>query len=105
MTIEARLTAIEKKLDQLLQGKTEEPTEEFLTYPQAMALLNRSRSWLHIITVTELEPEMDVNRFLIKEADWFREGNRILYKKDSLLRIKDVLREAGNAFDEKRLSK
>jgi hypothetical protein len=79
--------------------------EQYLNYKEAISFLQRSRSWIHNKLAIEFKPDMDVNAFLFKDADWIREGNRILFKKSSLQRIKGELRKAGDLYEERFLSK
>lgn len=96
MSIEARLARIEKMLEAALP-KPEQQTDQYLTCAEAMTFLNRSRAWLQKRTIIEFTGE--TSGLLIRDADWIRLGNRLLYKKSSLLRMKDELKKVGDLYD------
>jgi tRNA A37 N6-isopentenylltransferase MiaA len=73
---------------------------EYLSMKEAMHLLKRQRTWLQNRMVKELEPDTNVNDSLVRNVDWIREGNRIMIKKESLLRLKNqVLTAIGDKYD------
>lgn len=73
---------------------------DMITMKEAMQLLNRQRTWIQIRMVKDLEPGHDPNMLLIRDVDWIREGNRVMFKKDSITRLKrEVLTAIGNKYD------
>jgi len=72
----------------------------YLSMKEAMQLLNRQRTWLQNRMVKEIEPDTNVNDTLVRNVDWIREGNRVMIKKESLLRLKTkVLTAIGDKYD------
>jgi hypothetical protein len=50
--------------------------------------------------VKDLDPGQDANSHLVRDVDWIREGNRVMFKRDSILRLKtEVLTAIGNKYD------
>lgn len=75
-------------------------TSDLITMKEAMQLLNRQRTWVQIRMVKDLAPGHDPNMLLVRDVDWIREGNRVMFKRDSILRLKkEVLTAIGNKYD------
>jgi len=73
---------------------------EMISMKEAMQLLNRQRTWIQIRMVKDLEAGQDANMLLIRDVDWIREGNRVMFKRDSITRLKkEVLTAIGNKYD------
>lgn len=73
---------------------------DMITMKEAMQLLNRQRTWIQVRMVKDLEPGTDPNALLVRDVDWIREGNRVMFKRDSITRIKtQVLTAIGNKYD------
>lgn len=73
---------------------------DMITMKEAMQLLNRQRTWIQVRMVKDLEPGDDATALLIRDVDWIREGNRVMFKRDSIIRIKtQVLTAIGNKYD------
>jgi hypothetical protein len=73
---------------------------EYMNMKDSMEFISRKRTWIQNRMVKNLEPDMDSTQVLVRGGDWIREGNRILFKKDSLIRIKtNVLQTIGNQYD------
>ena len=73
---------------------------EYMNMKESMEFISRKRTWIQNRMVKNIEPDMDSTQVLVRGGDWIREGNRILFKKDSLLRIKtNVLQTIGNQYD------
>ena len=74
--------------------------DEYVPMKTAMHLLNRQRTWIQNRMVKEVNPQTNVVESLVRDVDWIREGNRVMFKKESLIRIKrDVLTALGNKYD------
>lgn len=74
--------------------------KDFLTMKDAMKLLDRQRTWIQVRMVKELTDGVDVNGTLVRGADWIREGNRVMFKRDSILRLKkNFLTAIGDKYD------
>ncbi len=73
---------------------------EMLSMKEAMQLINRQRTWIQTRMVKDLQKGQDANTCLVRDVDWTREGNRVMFKRDSLLRLKStVLTAIGNKYD------
>lgn len=75
--------------------------ETFVDIEQAKALLNRSRTWitLRMKTAEELaEIGSDTSQFLVYGLDWHREGNRVIFQKQSIVRLKEILKQMGDRY-------
>lgn len=73
---------------------------DLITMKEATQLLNRQRTWIQVRMVKDLEPGDDATALLIRDVDWIREGNRVMFKRDSIIRIKtQVLTAIGNKYD------
>lgn len=73
---------------------------DLVSMKDAMKILSRQRTWIQTRMVKDLENGQDSIGLLVRDVDWIREGNRIMFKKDSLLRIKkDFLTAIGNKYD------
>lgn len=75
-------------------------TSDLITMKDAMNLINRQRTWIQVRMVKDLDPGQDANSHLVRDVDWIREGNRVMFKRDSILRLKnEVLTAIGNKYD------
>lgn len=75
-------------------------TSDLITMKDAMSLINRQRTWIQVRMVKDLDPGQDANSHLVRDVDWIREGNRVMFKRDSILRLKnEVLTAIGNKYD------
>lgn len=75
--------------------------DDWVDIKAAMTLLNRSRTWLNTrMMATPIEP-VNHDWFLFKEVDYNREGNRLVFKKSSILRLKNALTELGRHYEKK----
>lgn len=75
-------------------------TSDLITMKEAMNLINRQRTWIQVRMVKDLDPGQDANSHLVRDVDWIREGNRVMFKRDSILRLKnEVLTAIGNKYD------
>lgn len=75
-------------------------TSDLITMKEAMSLINRQRTWIQVRMVKDLDPGHDANSHLVRDVDWIREGNRVMFKRDSILRLKnEVLTAIGNKYD------
>lgn len=73
---------------------------DLVSMKEAMRILNRQRTWIQVRMHKTVDPGIDVNASLIRDADWLREGNRIMFKRESILRLKhQVLTAIGNKYD------
>jgi hypothetical protein len=77
----------------------------WLSVKEACAFISRSRTWLSRITVVDATDIVPFPMKLIKGVDWKRETNRIMYKRSSLENLKKSMELAGDAYDERILSK
>lgn len=77
----------------------ENEQDEWIYAAEAMQILNRSRSWLNGRLQKEVVAPMNVNWFLFKGVDWKYEGNKLILKRTSVIRLKKELRsmDATNA--------
>lgn len=76
-------------------------SDTWLSVPEAMAFIKRSRSWLARITVNVEEGEPFTGMALYRGADWKRETNRIYYRQKSLENLKIEMQKAGDRFDDR----
>ena len=75
-------------------------TSDLITMKEAMNLINRQRTWIQVRMVKDLDPGQNANSHLVRDVDWIREGNRVMFKRDSILRLKtEVLTAIGNKYD------
>lgn len=75
-------------------------TEKMITMKEAIHLLQRQRTWIQTKMIKDLEPGMDANWYLVRDVDWIREGNRVMFKRESITRLKQVVLTAiGNKYD------
>lgn len=73
---------------------------DLVSMKDAMKILGRQRTWIQTRMVKDIEDGQDSMGLLIRDVDWIREGNRIMFKKDSLQRLKkDFLTAIGNKYD------
>lgn len=103
-TVEQQLSNVNKKLNKIYELLTTqitpesalilEPEEEWLSYSEAIKVLNRSRSTLEKYYVGK-------DKLLVYKIDWIREGNRIKFKKDSIEKIKSDLQKSGDLLHQK----
>lgn len=74
--------------------------KEFITMKEAMQLLNRQRTWIQTRMVKDLLPGQDANWHLVRDVDWIREGNRVMFQRSSITRLKQIVLTAiGNKYD------
>lgn len=82
------------------QAREEKLNEELVSMKDAMHLLKRQRTWIQNRMVKEVDNQTNINEKLVRDVDWVREGNRIMFRMSSLKRIKrDVLTAIGNRYD------
>ncbi len=75
-------------------------SNDLITMKEAMQLLNRQRTWVQVRMVKDLNIGQDADSHLVRDVDWIREGNRVMFKRDSIRRLKDeVLTAIGNKYD------
>jgi hypothetical protein len=75
-------------------------TSDLITMKETMSLINRQRTWIQVRMVKDLHPGQDADSHLVRDVDWIREGNRVMFKRDSILRLKnEVLTAIGNKYD------
>lgn len=75
-------------------------SNDLITMKEAMQLLNRQRTWIQVRMVKDLNIGQDADSHLVRDVDWIREGNRVMFKRDSIRRLKDeVLTAIGNKYD------
>lgn len=89
-----------QNIEWLKSSQTTTESKNYINFKEAMNLLQRSRTWLQVRMQKRLLPGMNVNENLIRDADWIREGNRIMFKKQSIVRLKnEALIASGNHYD------
>ena len=80
----------------------EETLPEFINVQAAQRILGRGRTWINTRMITPealiVPQETNTNWFLIYGVDWFREGSRIMFKRDSIVRLKNELRAMGEKY-------
>lgn len=82
------------------QVKEQKQNEELVSFKDAMWFLKRQRTWIQNRMVKEVDNQTNVFEKLVRDVDWVREGNRIMFKMESLKRIKyKVLTSIGNRYD------
>jgi hypothetical protein len=75
-------------------------SSEWMNMKDAMAFINRKRTWIQNRLVKNIDTYQDVDSILVRDVDWIREGNRIMLKRNSLLRLKtSVMQMMGNQYD------
>ena len=75
-------------------------TSDLISMKEAMQLLNRQRTWIQVRMVKDLDLAQDANSHLVRDVDWIREGNRVMFKRESICRLKtEVLTAIGNKYD------
>lgn len=94
------LRRLNENLEWLKNAQVIPAVNDLITMKEAMRLLNRQRTWIQVRMVKDLEDGQDANMLLIRDVDWIREGNRVMFKKDSISRLKNVVLTAiGNKYD------
>ena len=94
------LKRFNENLEWLKNTQTMPTMGDLITMKEATQLLNRQRTWIQVRMVKDLEPGDDATALLIRDVDWIREGNRVMFKRDSIIRIKtQVLTAIGNKYD------
>lgn len=94
------LKRLNENLEWLKNSQTIPAINDLITMKEAMQLLNRQRTWIQIRMVKDLQTGQDANALLIRDVDWIREGNRVMFKRDSITRLKkEVLTAIGNKYD------
>lgn len=75
-------------------------SSEWMNMKDAMVFINRKRTWIQNRLVKTIDNYHDVDSILVRDVDWIREGNRIMLKRESLLRLKtSVMQTMGNQYD------
>lgn len=75
-------------------------SSQWLNMKEAMILINRKRTWIQNRLVKSFDSYVNVDSMLVRDVDWIREGNRIMLKRESLLRLKtSVMQTMGNQYD------
>lgn len=96
-----------KNIDWLRKNQQSVPNEnnlsEWVKLPEALKIMDRSRTWLtsRMIKPEDVQQPMNTHWFLIHGIDWEREGNKLLFKTESLLRLKKELRTLGKMYDQR----
>lgn len=94
------LKRFNENLEWLKNTQSLTPISDMIPMKEAIKLLGRQRTWIQIRMVKDLEPGADANAFLVRDVDWIREGNRVMFKRDAILRLKtNVLTAMGNRYD------
>lgn len=89
-----------ENIDWLKGSQTATISTDYVDMKEAMKILGRQRTWIQTRMVKEVSPGMNTAEILVRDADWIREGNRLMFKRDSLVRLKrDVLQAIGNKYD------
>lgn len=87
-------------LEWLKKSNTIPAANDMLSMKEAMQFLKRQRTWIQVRMVKDLDPGLDPNIYLVRDIDWIREGNRVMFKRDALVRLKThVLTAIGNKYD------
>ena len=70
---------------------------EWIYIEEAMKLLNRKRSWMRtrMLTPNQVTHPINTNWFLIRGVDWQYEGKLLIFKRDSILRLKSEMIRLG----------
>lgn len=78
-------------------------TSEWIKVNEAMKLLERGRTWIQtrMLKPEEATGNINVNWFLIRGADWDREGNQLIFKRESILRLKSEMRRLGQQYEQR----
>jgi hypothetical protein len=94
------LRRLNENLEWLKNTQVIPAVNDLIPMKEAMQLLNRQRTWIQVRMVKDLEDGQDANMLLIRDVDWIREGNRVMFKRDSISRLKNVVLTAiGNKYD------
>lgn len=102
MTGEAlkEIKRLNENLEWLKNSNPLPTAKEFITMKEALGLLGRQRTWVQIRMVKDLEDGQDANGHLVRDVDWIREGNRVMFRRDSIMRLKQIVLTAiGNKYD------
>lgn len=84
-----------------LKGTNTHLSKEYINIKESMSLLDRKRTWIQTRMVIDLEEGQDPNSVLIRDVDWIREGNRLMFKQQSILRLKKtLLMDIGNKYEQ-----
>lgn len=97
---------LNKKLDDLLKNQRQSvPDEiaELVDFEAAKSILNRGRTWIttRMINANEVTAQMNTAWFLVKGLDWHREGRIIMFKRKSLIRLRDEMKRMGEMYEAK----
>ena len=66
-----------------------------------MAILCRKRTWIQTRMLLDLKAGQDPYSVLVRDVDWFREGNRLMFKQESIQNLKEkLLKHIGNKYEE-----
>ena len=68
---------------------------EWINAHQAQSILQRGRTWLNGRMLEAANHPMNTNWFLIRGLDYTYEGNRLAFRKESVLRLKAEMRRMG----------
>lgn len=96
-----RLERIEALLENHLTSVPCEGTNsDYLTTAQACRVLNRSTSWLmhRIVDADDVTEDMPVQNYFVRGIDVLHEGNRLVFERAAVERMKNVLLEMGRAY-------
>lgn len=94
------LKRFNENLEWLKNTQVIQPADSMISMKDAMQLLNRQRTWIQVRMIKDLSPGQDANAYLIRDVDWIREGNRVMFKRESIIRLKQIVLTAiGNKYD------
>lgn len=68
---------------------------EWINAHQAQKILQRGRTWLNSRMIESVTYPMNTNWFLIRGVDYTYEGNRLVFRKSSVQRLKSEMRRMG----------
>lgn len=95
------LKRFNENVDWLKNGQSFTVQTEYVNIKEAMQILDRQRTWIQTRLVKEYTPGIDTSGILIRGADWRREGNRLMFRRESINRLKnEVLTAIGNKYDQ-----
>lgn len=108
MISEQTLTEIKKfnqNIEWLKKNHQSVPSEipsEWIDLKEVKKIIDRGRTWLksRMIHAESASQPINYNWFLVYGLDWRREGSRIMFKRTSIIRLKDeVLVAMGNQYE------
>lgn len=93
-----------KNIEWIKKNRQSVPVEnkDWIKVSEAMQLLDCGRTWIQtrMVKPEEVTAPINLNWFLVRGIDWQRKGNQLVFKRESILRLKTELRQLGERYEQ-----